>query len=229
MSHDDFEVEPIPGLPAVPPAGESILWSGSPYWPAIARRALHIDKIAIYFGVLIAWRIGSGWYDGEAPAAIVASAVYPLIAAALSITILTLIARAIARSTIYTITSRRVVMRFGVALPITFNLPFASISAVGMRTFPQAAGDLPIDLTGGKRLPYLVLWPHVRPWRLKSPQPMLRCVQDAPRVAEVLARAIASHTASDAAVPRRVPEERLGGDWAPRQTTPSTPHLVAAE
>jgi hypothetical protein len=229
MSHDDFEVEPIPGLPAVPPAGESILWSGSPNWPAVARRALHIDKIVLYFGILIAWRMGSQWHADEPTSAVLAAAVAPLIAAVISIAILTLIARSIARSTIYTITSRRVVMRFGIALPITFNLPFASISAVGLRTFAGGAGDLPIDLTGGKRLPYFVLWPHVRPWHLKSPQPMLRCVHDAPRVAELLARAIASHTASEAAAPSRVSDARYGGDWAPTQTAPSMPHLVAAE
>jgi hypothetical protein len=228
MSHDDFEVEPIPGLPAVPPTGESILWSGSPYWPAIARRALHIDKVALYFGILIAWRMGSQWSAGEPTAGVLAAAIAPLMAAAIAIAILTLIARGIARTTIYTITSRRVVMRFGVALPITFNLPFASISAVGLRTFTNGTGDLPIDITGGKRLPYFVLWPHVRAWHLKSPQPMLRCVHDAPRVAAILARAIASHSAVST-LAGRASAGRSDSEWVPTQAVPSRPHLVAAE
>ncbi|MGA2129178.1 MAG: PH domain-containing protein, partial [Xanthobacteraceae bacterium] len=36
----------------------------------------------------------------------------------------------------------------------------------------------------------LVLWPHVRPWHVARPQPMLRAVPDALRVAETLARAM---------------------------------------
>ena len=35
-----------------------------------------------------------------------------------------------ARATVYTITTRRLVMRIGVALPTTFNLPFKQIGEV---------------------------------------------------------------------------------------------------
>jgi len=227
MSHDDFEVEPIPGLPAVPPDGERILWSGSPYWPTLARRAFHIDKIAIYFAVLIFWRMGNQWYGDAAASTIVAAAVTPLIVAAVALIILTTIAYLTARSTIYTITSKRIVMRFGVALPITFNLPFASIASAGLRRFADAKGDLPVELTGEKRLPYLVLWPHARPWHFKAPQPMLRCVHDAPRVAQVLSAAFASHTARSMIVIS--PEVSAESDWGASQTAAVPPRLVAAE
>ncbi len=228
MSHDDFDVEPIPGLPALPPEGERILWSGSPHWPTLARRAFHIEKIAFYFVLLIAWRMGSQWYDGATGMTIAAAAVAPLVIAAVSLAILTTIAYAMARSTIYTVTSRRVVMRFGVALPITFNLPFSSISSVGLRKFNNNTGDLPIALGAERRLPYLVLWPHVRPWHFNEPQPMLRCVQDAPRVAYVISSALASQTTT-AVGANRTPDESVGRPRSTQVLVPSAPRLVAAE
>ena len=36
---------------------------------------------------------------------------------------------------------------------------------------------------------FLVLWPHVRSWHFKKPQPSLRCIPAAPEVAEILANA----------------------------------------
>ena len=43
----------------------------------------------------------------------------------------------------------------------------------------------------GARIGFLKLWPHVRPWRLKWAQPMLRGVVDVAQVAAVLSRAVA--------------------------------------
>jgi hypothetical protein len=55
----------------------------------------------------------------------------------------------------------------------------------------------------GKRLAYLVLWPHVRPWRLQAPQPMLRAIDDVAAVADLLAEALAADTARSTAVRSR--------------------------
>ena len=46
----------------------------------------------------------------------------------LAIGIALVFAWASARTTVYTITNRRVVMRFGIALPMTLNLPFTLIA-----------------------------------------------------------------------------------------------------
>ena len=64
MGHVDFKTEPLPGLPALPPDGEQILWQGSPRWQTVARRILHIDVLAIYFVLLLAWRIERGVHGG---------------------------------------------------------------------------------------------------------------------------------------------------------------------
>jgi len=218
MSHDDYDFEPIPGLPALPPEGESILWQGSPDWRTLARRVFRLHWIAAYFAALLVYRAAGA---GPTPAEVAAALAPALLLSAAACAILLLLSRAIARTTIYTITNRRVVMRFGVALPVTYNLPFASIAAVGLNRRMTGDGDITIKLTGGQRIAYLVLWPHARPGRLAAPEPMLRSLSDVAPVATVLGDALtayqrslaaeASHEATDGASntgPGRIAEPR---------------------
>ncbi|MFX5358882.1 hypothetical protein ABTD15_19355, partial [Acinetobacter baumannii] len=53
-------------------------------------------------------------------------------------------------------------------------------------------GDLPLAVGGERRLAFLLLWPHVRPWRITKVEPMLRCVPEAGEVAMLLANALKS-------------------------------------
>jgi hypothetical protein len=39
------------------------------------------------------------------------------------------------------------------------------------------------------RLSYVMTWPHVRPWRMKHPEPALRCIPDAAKVAKLFSDA----------------------------------------
>jgi hypothetical protein len=213
MSTDDHAVEPIPGLPERPPAGETILWQGRPDWWTTARRVLHVDIVAAWFAAIFLWRLASGVMDGRSFAALL-STLLPMLALALvAIALLLGLARAISATTIYTITSRRVVLRFGMALPVTFNLPFSAIQSAAVRVLGGGHGEISLALMPGQRLAYLVLWPHVRPWRLKSPQPMLRAIADVDAVADRLADALAADTARPVAArskqPKAVPETAL--------------------
>jgi len=52
MSHDDFDFDPVRGLPEVLPAGERMLWQGSPRWQDMALHAFHVRKVAVYFAVI---------------------------------------------------------------------------------------------------------------------------------------------------------------------------------
>ena len=61
----EYETEPVRGLPAPLPAGETLLWQGGPAWWPLARSAFHFNKIAIYFGLMIAWRIATSLSEGE--------------------------------------------------------------------------------------------------------------------------------------------------------------------
>ncbi|WP_412507199.1 photosynthetic complex putative assembly protein PuhB, partial [Roseovarius sp. SYSU LYC5161] len=94
-----------------------------------------------------------------------------------------------ARSTVYTITNRRVAMRIGAALTVTLNLPFTQIRNAELSRRPDGTGTIAPDLMGGTRLSYPVCGPHVRPWVLRRTRPALRCIPDAATVARLLADA----------------------------------------
>ena len=218
MSHDDFAFEPIPGLPARPPKGETILWQGAPDWRLLAMSALHVRKVFVYFGLLAVWRVASALLEGDVtpalPMSVSVLAGMSLVAAA----ILSLIAYGLARSTVYTITDRRVVMRFGMALPMTVNLPFRQIDGVSLKSEADGRGDICLKLAE-KGFSYLVMWPHVRPWRFSQPEPMLRAIPDAAHVAKILAEAFARQ--EPAKVERPFVQQPVGAS--------ARPTLVAAE
>jgi Bacterial PH domain len=179
----EYEWEPVPGLPGRLPQGESILWQGSPDWRALVKSAFHLRLIGAYFAVLTVVALLSGSPFGTA-----ATALAGLACAG----VLTLLARAMARSSIYTLTNRRIVLRIGVALPMCINLPLALIDAADVSADASGHGDIALSTSGGARVGYAVLWPHVRPWRLAKPQPMLRAVPDAAAVAQRIAKARAA-------------------------------------
>jgi hypothetical protein len=192
MSHDDFEFEPIRGLPALLPAGETLLWQGVPEWKSLAVRAYHVRKVAAYFGVLVAWRIGVGLYNGHAVADVVVSCAFLFMLGAVAVGVLSLLGYLNARSTVYSITSRRVLLRHGVAVPLTMNIPFRLIDDAALKTFKDGSGDIALRLPPRERIGYLITWPHLRPGRITRPQPSLRAVARPHEVADLLATALAA-------------------------------------
>ncbi len=188
---DDFDFEPVRGLPAKLPPGETLLWQGAPDWKVLARRVFKVQLLSIYFGVLIAWLIVTAIYDGQPVADTVNSLIWVSGLVAACIGILCLLAWGTARTTVYTITNKRVVMRYGIALSMALNLPFKLIDSAGLRSYPSGHGDIPLSLQKGEKISYLILWPHARPWHMKKPEPMLRGIPDAAEVAQILARALA--------------------------------------
>ena len=191
----EYEDEPIHGLPECLPTGEEILWQGAPSWRALARRSLHVRKVAAYFGLLVVWRLAIALRDGEAFAAAAASAAGLVVLGAAAVVLLAGIAWLNQRATVYTITNRRIVLRFGVALPMAVNLPFRAIQSAGLRVHSDGSGDIPLSVSGIERIGYALMWPHARPWKLgRHVQPMLRSVPEAAAVARALARALAAST-----------------------------------
>jgi hypothetical protein len=110
--------------------------------------------------------------------------------------ILTLLAWLYARSTVYTITNRRIVMRFGVALPMMVNIPWERIESAAFRSFADGNGDIALTPTAKGRVSYWTIWPHARPWRFSPVQPSLRGIDDAARVAELISGAVAGQPAA---------------------------------
>ncbi|MFZ5558085.1 MAG: photosynthetic complex putative assembly protein PuhB [Pseudomonadota bacterium] len=171
------------------PEGERVLWQGAPDWRSLAVRAFHVRKVAVYFAVLVAWKLAGDVYDGAAVGTALTGSLWLALVGLSAVGLLMLLAWLSGRTSIYAITNRRVFLRIGIALPIFVNLPFSGIEAAAVKD--GAAGDIPLRLKPGVRLAYLHLWPHARAWHLKRPEPTLRSVPDALAVARILAQALA--------------------------------------
>ena len=129
---DDYDVEPIPGLPALPPKGETILWQGKPDWHSFAMSALHVRMVFAWFGLIGAFRLASAWHDGALTSLVWTQIAFLALLSLIAAALLCAFAYAVARTTVYTVTNRRVVMRFGVALPMTVNLPYSQIDGASL-------------------------------------------------------------------------------------------------
>ncbi len=195
----EHDYEPVHGLPAPLPQGEHLLWQGAPYWRSLAIRAFHVRKVLIYFALFGLWRVSSGLGDGLSLGDALASTQGLGVAAVSAVLILGLMAWSYARTTVYTVTNRRVVVRSGVALPVTMNIPFQLIAAADFKQHADRSGDIPLQLEPNERASYIMLWPNVRPWHFSRPQPMLRCVANAKQVADTLAQALAAEHAEHSA------------------------------
>jgi hypothetical protein len=168
-------------LPAELPDGEHVLWQGAPAWWPLAR-SLHLRLVIGYFAVLVAWyaieRLGHGAtlldlgrFAGLSVAVVALFALYAFL---------------VCRTSSYTLTNKRIVLQTGIALPVSFNIPFTRIVSVDLRRNGDGSGDLVLTLDGDKRPGWVVMWPHARPWRFTRPQPMLRAVPQIDRVARAL-------------------------------------------
>jgi hypothetical protein len=186
----DFDFEPIRGLPEALPAGEKILWQGAPAWRVLAKDALHVRKILLYFGILLLWRLVLARADGDSLSQALVSAVPLLSVATAGLVVLAVLAWLLARTTVYTITNRRLVMRFGIALPMTVNVPFRVVESVASTVDVKGYGGIALKLSGEDRIAYLNLWPHARRWQFARPQPMMRAIPDVANVSEIISNAL---------------------------------------
>lgn len=178
-------------LPDDLPMGEHLLWQGSPTFSSTALHVFHLRKVSVYFGLLMLWRFAARLIDQASLLDAVTYAVWIVPIAAAGLALLTALAFLTARTTIYTITSKRVVMRIGIALTMTVNLPFKVVEAAGLKLFQDGSGDIALQLEPESKPAYAVLWPHVRRWHLKHPQPSLRSIPNARDVADILSEALA--------------------------------------
>ncbi len=178
----EYEYEPVKGLPGKLPPGETILWQGSPDWLALARSVFHARLVAAWF-VLVA---GTAFLAGGTG---VTGAATTLGVAVAGLALLGLLALAQARTTIYTLTNRRIVLRFGVALQKAVNLPLRQIGSANLKPIGRDHADIAFQTVARFPLGWLQMWPHVRPWALGRPQPMLRAVPSG--VAATIATALA--------------------------------------
>jgi Bacterial PH domain len=181
------------GLPDHLPVGESLIWHGRPDWKRLAINGFHVRKVAAYFAVIIvaqgALRLVNGASWAEALQAVPVLAGLAVAACA----ILVALAYASAATTRYTLTSKRALLKVGIALPVIINLPFRHIDGVSFANTGQGCGTIVFKTGGETRLAYLLLWPHAKPWHLTKPQPAFRDIPDVEAVASRLAFALGGH------------------------------------
>jgi hypothetical protein len=207
---NEHEHEPVWGLPEILPDGEHILWQGQPAWKQMALQVFHVRKVAIYFALLIAIHVGLQWSQGVAPAAIAQGSSWLLALGLSAIAILALLARLYSRTTIYTITNRRLVLRFGVAVPMMINIPWDKIDAVDLMQRGHDSGDILLTLGPQSKMSYWLLWPHAKPWNFSPVRPSLRALDEVDQVVAQVRQAIGgnANAPTPAIAQRRNPDSK---------------------
>lgn len=205
----EYEIRRALDLPGPLPPGETVLWMGAPSASRLAISAFHLPALGLYFGCMVA--LHGAWLtlNGALPGVVLASCLKLGALAACALAMFWLLAWLTARSAVYAITQRRLLMRIGVALSVTINLPLRMLVSVDLREYKDASGDIALTLSGSDHLAYLHLWPHARPWRLKPTVPMLRAVADAGAVARYIGMVVRS--------------AQLGGQPPPPMAVPGRP------
>jgi hypothetical protein len=199
--HNDFDFEPQRGLPQLLPPGERLLWQGSPRWPDLAIHAFHARKVIWYFAALAGASAGLRLAEGTPVMIAVQPITTLLLMGFAAAALLTGLAWLSSRTSVYSITNKRLVLRIGMALPVTINLPFRQIDGAAIRLFGNGSGDVPLKITKGERVAYLLLWPHARPFHFTQPQPCLRCIPNVEDVAGVLSAALSGSQPSPITAP----------------------------
>jgi Bacterial PH domain len=145
------------------------------------------------------WWGAAGWHDGASTGAIAATVGATILSAAVALGILAVSGVLMARGTVYSLTSRRLVIRHGVAMPMAINIPFSKIDSASLSEGRRGFGNVAFMPHARSRTSYVALWPHARPWQVIRPEPTLRCIADAAAVAHLAAQALAAdagHTSS---------------------------------
>ena len=191
---DDFNFEPIPGLPEKLPEGEKILWQGRPTFLRLAWHSFGIIWITAYVLLAMISQVIQSVLGLHEHSFIPVFSFYFLNWSGACL-ILSVLAYVQMRSTIYTITNKRLVLRIGAALPITFNIPFKQILSVGVRAYGKT-GSIALALSGDNKISYLSCWPHARPWFFAKPEPSLIFLENIHVVSQILQSAMTKELGS---------------------------------
>jgi hypothetical protein len=112
--------------------------------------------------------------------------------------VLSLLAWLNSSSTVYSITNRRILLRHGIAVPVTMNIPFALIESADLKTYADGTGEITVRLTQAQRVSYMITWPHLKPGRISRPEPSFRAIRDAQHAADILGSAVAAEAGANA-------------------------------
>ena len=181
--------ERIRGIDHPLPPGERVRWQGSPNVGLLAAHAFHVRAVLVYFIVVVGfWSVR---YVGEIPRTQLVTMFLAQATMAGAVVVgVFLLAWAVSATSIYAITDRRVVIKTGIAFPMTINVPLKVIESAALKRYRDGTGEIAITLEGHDRLAFLALWPHARPWHFKAPQPSLRALTSPDEVGKILQQAV---------------------------------------
>lgn len=206
----EYEFEAALGLPEPLPQDEIILWQGAPNWVSMAKHVFRLQWLGLYFAVIVIWQMITVAGSEGGLAAGWSSVVLAFALAVIGLILVGLMAYWSATEALYTLTNRRIVMRVGIVLTVTFNLPYKTLGSAGLKLYKDGTGDIPMQIATEDKIAYFHLWPHARPWRLATPEPMMRCVPEAKKVAAILTEAWAASTGLSKEVAQEIQVEQAG-------------------
>ena len=158
---NDEPIDIALGLPGPLPAGERVLWHGKPERAALLRYLFRWPLLVAYFALFALLPILATAQSGASVAQVLFSPVL-LLPFALPVAGLVMAsAWALARTSVYVITDRRVILQVGVAFTRTVNIPLELIADVSARERPHGM-DIALTLRSADKIAWLALWPHVR-------------------------------------------------------------------
>ena len=180
-----------------------VFWQGAPTVSGTFWQILRGRWVALYLLVLLVYRTASAMAAGggiaELTGAVASVAVLAMILGAL----LYVLARLLAGASHYSITGSHLVIRLGVALPMTVSLPLGVIDRADLVRHRDGSGDIVLTLNHEQRAGYIVMWPHVRPFGFLRVRPMLRALTDVDAAADALADAIGAENQARSRVRRQ--------------------------
>ena len=171
------------------PDDEVLIWQGRPEANAIAIRAMYLWYVVAYLLGLVVLRTGY-LIMGDAPisewSALLA---WQLLASLFIVGVIVGLSALYGKTTIYSLTTRRLILRTGAAVPIHVNFPLEQIASADLKVFSDGTGDIALKLENSDKLYWLLLWPNVRSWWVRPLQPLLRGLRDFELAASTLANA----------------------------------------
>ncbi|MEO1027767.1 MAG: photosynthetic complex putative assembly protein PuhB [Pseudomonadota bacterium] len=193
-NYEKLPKEPVPGLPQALPEDEKILWQGKPGVLATMFGALRLRWIIGWFVIATAARFANlsatSAEQSQMNEALFGSLAFGIVA----LLVIWLLALAMSRPAIFTITNKRVVLRYGFAVRKYINAPFSQLASAELKQRHANLGDIALQMEDGVRIGYLHLWPFARPFKYLKPQPMLRGIREPEMVAKILADAVKAHS-----------------------------------
>jgi hypothetical protein len=186
----------IRGVAHALPPGERLLWQGEPVPGLVARHVFHRWLVIGYFAVMI------GWWFARTLGTVEMDAFLPMLGMRLGLAVIVIgtvefLARVVARTSVYAITSKRLVLKLGMVLPMSINLPFKLVQNAAVGRFRDGSGQIALTLVPGNRLAYIALWPHCKVFKINQPEPVLRGLADPEAVAAILRDAVLADAAAE--------------------------------